>query len=463
MTAFVAVTAAVVLLSLSRHSGKQIRWALGVTTVVVLVGFQWRAFTLAGESVADTTGVSVLSDVIPVLLAGGLLWLTARLAQEWQFALVLAIAVTAIVGVLGVYSIALLAPEPADQNIEPVAPNSPDVLLLVLDGYGRADWLETEFHFDNAAFLQELELRGFNIASQATANYGHTYASISSMLNLDYVFPPGGITDGDLEQMRAALNGATGLISRFREAGYETVYLENSWGGSQCGETVVWCIRDGLVERSLWTIGQMTILAPALRLFLPEAFHSVSADHLESLGNYLSRPSTTGTPRLTYAHILLPHVPLLLDAECTRHGQDELRRWGPEGGELLTARRLNYVEQIRCVNGHVLGAVDTLIAANPEAIVMITGDHGPASLLNPNLTLSELEEGTIQERMRILSAYRLPGCRESFRADLTPVNGTRIVTNCALGSNLAPLRDRNLWADHDAKGTVVDITARLQN
>jgi hypothetical protein len=463
MTAFVAAPAAVLLLSLSRGLRKRIRWALGVTTVVVLVGFQWRAFTLAGERVADTTGVPVLSDVVPVLFAGALLWLAVRLAREWQFALVIAIAVAALVGVLAFSTFALVAPRPADLEAAPAASNAPDVLLLVLDGYGRADWLESEFGFDNSTFLEELASRGFDIASLATANYGHTYASVSTMLNLDYVFPAGVISDDAREQMRAALVGADGLIPEFRRAGYETVYLENSWAGSQCGEAVVWCVRDGLAERSLWNLGQMTILAPAFRMLRPRSFHTISADHLDSLSDYLDRQRVVGVPRLTFAHLLLPHVPLLLDADCTLHRWDELRSWGLERGEILAARRLNYVEQTRCVNSRVLDAVDTLIEANPEAIVMITADHGPASLLNPNLALPEIEENTIQERMRILSAYRLPGCRESFRADLTPVNGTRLVTNCALGSNLAPLRDQNLWAHHDAEGTVVDITSRVQN
>lgn len=461
MTLIVAVVAVALLMALSSGLRKRIRWALGVTSVALLIGFQWRTFTVAGENVADTTGVALLSDVIPVLLAGGFLWLAIRLAAEWQFSLVLTIATSAAVVALGLTALSLVAPQPSDIAIQTADPSSPDVLLLVLDGYGRADWLESEFGFDNNRFLDDLESRGFEVASAATSNYGHTYASVSSMLKLDYVFPVGEITHEAREDMRAALAGATGMIAMFREAGYETVYLENTWGGSQCGGAVTTCVRDGLVERSVWTLGQMTILAPTFRMIQPRAFHSVSADHLNSLDDYVSRPQAAAVPRMTFAHILLPHVPLLLDAECKSHRQDDLRRWGPEDGTILATRRLNYAEQAQCVNRKVLEAIDALVEVNPDAVVMITGDHGPGSLLNANLSLSELEQATLEERMRILGAYRLPGCEESFRADLTPVNGARIITNCALRTSLEPVPDQNLWVDHDVEGTAVDITSRL--
>jgi hypothetical protein len=463
MTLFVAVAASLFLAVLSRGFRWRIRWSLGVTTAVVIVGFQWRMFTIAGESVAETTGIPLIADIIPVALAGALLWLAVRLAQDWQFAMITGMVLTAAVGILGFANLALVAPAPAALVIEPASPDSSDVLLLVLDGYARADWLEKEYDFDNSLFLEELESRGFAIATAATPNYGYTYASVSTMLNLDYVFAPGEINDDEREQMRAALTGAAGLIPAFREAGYEIAYIENAWGGSQCGSGVDWCIRDGLTERSLWNLGQMTILAPVLRSIRPDPFNSVSASQLDSLGSVLAAPHDDEQPRFTFAHVLMPHTPLLLDSECDRYGPDPLRRWGAEGGDLLTARRLNYVEQTRCVNSKVLDALDALLGANPDAMVMITGDHGPGSMLDVNLALDLLPNAAIQERMKTLSAYRLPGCNDSFRDDLTPVNGTRILTNCALGASLVPLPDLNRWADLDGEGFVTDITSRLTN
>jgi hypothetical protein len=110
----------------------------------------------------------------------------------------------------------------------------------------------------------------------------------------------------------------------------------------------------------------------------------------------------------------------------------------------------------------VLEAIDALISAQPEAIVMITGDHGPASTLDVNLPLDDLEDHTIQERMKILSAYRLPGCNHDVGAGITPVNGARLLANCSIDANLMMVPDINYWLDLDIEGTVTDITASVQ-
>ncbi len=461
MTVFVAVVAVAMLAALSNGFRRRIRWSLGVTASVVIAGFQWRMFTIAGESVADSTGMALAADVIPVLLAGGLLWLTVRLAGDWQFAVLSATAMVVVIGFLGVATLGLMAPAPPKYEANTPRTDDPDVLLLVLDGYGRADWLTDEYGFTNADFLEALEERGFSIATAATPNYGYTFASVGTMLNMDYLFAPGEISDIERTQMRAALTGSTGLLTTFDEAGYETVYIENQWGGSLCGGAIDRCIRDGLVERSLWTLGQMTILAPVARMIQPEAFHTVSTQHLMALGDYVAAPRIDDAPRITFAHLLVPHHPLLLNADCTSRSKDDRTYWSGEGGAALEARRSSYVEQVKCVNSKTLEALDRLIEQNPEAVIMITGDHGPGSRLDVNLDYTDVASAAIDERMKILSAYRLPGCEDTFRIDLTPVNGTRLLANCALGMDLSSLPDENRWIDLDGEGIVLDITDRV--
>ncbi|MCP3976740.1 MAG: LTA synthase family protein [bacterium] len=423
--------------------------------------FQWPAFTRAGEAFSDELGIAIVADLVPVALGVGLLWIAARLGDELPFALIAGVALSIVVAVLGAISFSLVAPA-SDSNTPRVAPDAaPDVLFVVVDAYARADWLDQEFGFDNREFLVQLESRGFAIASAATPNYGYTYASVSTMLNLDYVFEPGVVSDAERTQMRAALTGATGLLPLFAAAGYETAYIENAWGGSQCGSAIDWCIRDGIGERALWNLGQMTILAPVIKALRPDPFNALSVSRLEGLGDAVTSPAAGGRPRFTFAHFLLPHTPTLLNADCTRRDRSDITRWGGERGPLLAARRDGYVQQTICVNRLLVEALDTFLAEHPDGIVLITGDHGPGSTLDPNLPLENLAADTIEERMKTLSAYRMPGCEGSFRQDLTPVNGARLIANCALASDLDSLPDLNYWADLDGEGVVTDLTARL--
>jgi sulfatase-like protein len=458
MTGFVAVFAIALFGALSRGFRSRLRWATGVTSMAVIVMFQWGVFVATGLEAAKAVGLPFLADIIPVVFAGSLLWIASRLANEFPFAVIMSVATVVIVGALGFASYSLVAPAPLESDVTVAAPGSPDVLLLVLDGYARADWLEQNYSFDNTPFLRELEARGFVVASQATANYSYTYGSLSSMLNLDYVFLPDDIEEEERKRMRAALSGAAGIIPDFKQAGYEITFFENAWGGSLCGSAIDWCIRDGLVARAFWNVSQMTILAPVARATLDHPFTSGAAENLRSLGGVVATANSARGPRFTFAHILLPHSPLLLDAECKLNRMDNLRAWGSGTAQEQAERRANYIGQLQCANQRVLTALDLFLEDNPDGIVMISADHGPASTLANDVPADQQPTVTIRERMVLLSAYRLPGCESTVRQNLTPVNGTRLLVNCALGKNLPPVPDTNYWITLDADGELVELS-----
>ena len=52
--------------------------------------------------------------------------------------------------------------------------NSPNIYILLLDGYPRADTLAERYDFDNRPFLEELRDRGFDVAERSRTNYMFT-------------------------------------------------------------------------------------------------------------------------------------------------------------------------------------------------------------------------------------------------------------------------------------------------
>ena len=463
MAVLVGAFAVTVVALLSRGFRRRVRWSLGVSTMAVIVTFLWVLFAAIGNMFVSASGFRIVGDVVPVVLAGTLLWLASRLGQDWEFATLLGVVVVAVLGILVVANLALVAPSASDAGNPRAVPGAPDVLLLILDEYGRDDWFRAEFDFDNSPFLADLEERGFMIATQATANYSYSYGSVSSILGLDYSFTEGDITDSELTQMRATLTGSVGILPAFKNAGYEIAYFENAWSGSLCGTIVDWCIRDGITERGLWNLGQMTILAPLLSEVRGGPLNSVSLRHLRSLGAVLTAPRDSGKPRFTFAHLLLPHFPLLLDEACNANPPDDLRTWGGGGGAVLAERRANYIAQLKCVNTGVISAIDAFLGENPDGIIMIVGDHGPASTFNWELPFAEHSIDTVTERMTVLSAYRFPECSRAVKPDMTPVNGARTLVSCALGTELPELPDLNYWMDEIGSGSVIDITSFLND
>ena len=61
----------------------------------------------------------------------------------------------------------------------------PNVYILMLDGYPRADTLATTFGFDNGPFLAELESRDFDVAEGSRSNYRKTWVTLSDHVQRD--------------------------------------------------------------------------------------------------------------------------------------------------------------------------------------------------------------------------------------------------------------------------------------
>ncbi len=459
----VGIVSLTVLAVLSRGFRHRVRWSLGVTTIVTLVVFQWPTFTLAGRIAGSTLPIPSLTDGVPVLLAIGLLWMGTRLGGEAPFAVLIGVGTLAITVALIVYDAPYVVRSPAPPRGTVAAAAPPDVLLMILDGYARADILSEQFGFDNTPFLTDLGQLGFVIADQARPNYSFTYASIASMLELEYVYEPGLITQRDHESMRNALSGDSAMMRHFREAGYEIAYAENAWAGSHCGISVDICTRDGLAERVLWTVGQVTIFAPLLEEVRPHPFNTVSVEHLEALPDIVGTHRTEEVPRLTIVHIILPHPPLLLDAQCNRISTPVRRAFATANDELTNDRRRFYTDQLTCTNQMVVKALRQIVDDRSDTLVMITGDHGSDSEPLAFGSADQWTDEVLAERMSILSAYRVPGCDHLLYPSITPVNGARAITNCAAGTGLSPVADNSYWVPPNGEGTISDITGRLDD
>ncbi|MCP4966591.1 MAG: LTA synthase family protein [bacterium] len=455
MATIVGVVAVFLLAILSRGFKHRVRWSMGVTAMTVLVLFHWPQLTNVGNVVADAVRIPFTSNVLPLVLAVGFLWVANRIGGEWPFASILSVALLIVCGALFINAQSRVSNEPNSTRAAVAAEGSPDVLLMILDGYSGADVLDSRFGYDNSPFTTELETLGFNVASEARSNYGYTYASISSMFELDYVFELGEIGPVEYEAMRNALTGDPELFRRFHEQGYEIAYIQNPWSGSACGSSTDVCWRKGLFESALWATGRMTILAPLVAPVLPHPFNSVSLDHLEAFPELVESQRTEGVPRLTVAHILLPHQPLLLDADCNRHkgaDREDLRVSDPDD---IEPRLGYYVEQMKCTNDLVVESLTEIFESRADTLVMITGDHGSDSTRVAGVS-TEWTDPEIVERMSILSAYRLPGCTDVYET-ITPVNGARALANCALDAGLTQMPDRHFWAPGSLQGTVINI------
>ena len=343
------------------------------------------------------------------------------------------------------------------------ATRKPNLYWLVVDSYPNAAVLRSHYRFDNGAFLESLRARGFYVADDSFANFSTTRLSVPTTLDMQYVVDTGERYSEDRGALHVRLPGRTnsGMIAAvagdnrtvafLRQLGYQSVHFEgNSFHLTRCRGLEDYCIRgDGLSELQLSLLsllpirpllGLITKRQPGLTLKRPP---SESGTGIPELAAAL-RTLPVEAPFFVYAHIASPHPPFYNDAECRR---------SPENFPINPHQ---FTEQLQCVNRQLGALLDQLERDDPDAIVVLSSDHGPRLSVKADLPTRALKPAQIRESLGILNAFKLPeDCRRGLHAKLSPVNSMRIVFACLGGHAPRLLPDRHFIARPSADRGVI--------
>lgn len=256
-------------------------------------------------------------------------------------------------------------------DADPVSVASgPNVYLVLLDGYPRADTLMEYFAFDNQPFLDELGDRGFTVAELSRSRYTETAQVIPTLLHQR---PLEELLDGEWDGSNAQYRLMRQLINHsptqdaYQAAGYRTYSIVSGATGLD------WRTADVVIE-SPWpsTFERHLLARGMLRKLVPfDAMHRASVlDSFDALAQ-----SAGPSPRFVFAHFMTPHDPYVFQAdgspaepcgdECTNHA-------GPPNP--ILADRLT--GQVAYLNRLVLEAVDRIIGVDPDGIIVVFSDHG---------------------------------------------------------------------------------------
>ena len=365
------------------------------------------------------------------------------------------------------------------------SPELPDIYYIIPDGYPSDAQLLSEIGYDNSAFSEALQERGFVIAPHAQSNYGTTLNSLAATLNMRYYASnPTALADLDYMQIEIASNLVTRLLL---EQGYTYLQLmsgfllpspladENIEFGANGAITVN--LDEGQLspQRALWGhenepqaldllkvddenlqmpfapfYFETTLLRIAqplledlrvssgstpLGLYSPRRFLGT----LEELERITRRPEAT----FTIAHLMKPHGPLTFDA----NGNSVEPTWFPS--EQAYKAELDFVNQM------YLKTLDAILTASDgQALIIFQSDHG-TYLGRTNDTSEEFRV------FDIYAAYHLPGGTDlKLPQPYTTINSFAILLNEVFGIGL-DLQDNRLLAipqRYDALFEQVDVT-----
>jgi hypothetical protein len=324
---------------------------------------------------------------------------------------------------------------PQERGDGAAAVSGPDIYLIMLDGYPRADTLERLFHFENRAFLTALEDRGLRVAAQSRSNYMYTKLTLASVLHMRQVQD---IPAVDREaSLRLAINDNP-VFDFLRARGYAIAATSAGWETESMRGADIFCAGEQLNDFELNLLAG-TMAGRLLDVAIPglvserdrngirrslECIHEVAALDLDR-------------PKMLFAHVPAPHLPIVFARDGT---PADPRFYGHTVQELpVTHAEFEeaYTDGLQFLNDQVLDAIDEIHrrSATPPVIVVFS-DHGSESRLNwDNALLSDLDE-----RFANLFAAATPGAPDLYGDDPTPVNLFPLLLNEYLGADvpLAP-------------------------
>ncbi|MCK5026822.1 MAG: hypothetical protein KAS07_00230 [Candidatus Pacebacteria bacterium] len=321
----------------------------------------------------------------------------------------------------------------------------PDIYYIILDGYANSSVLENFFGYDNKEFLDFLHTKNFFIADKSTSNYGYTYASLASSLNMSYLDEFAeylGPESHDLNALSYVIENNQ-VQKILMNQGYSLVYFSSGYPMTNFNKHAEISFGEGLDRFSLLLLNNTMLrvfIDPTSRWRFGYSRDDEVRKRLFFTSDTLSlvpEMSKIQTPRFVVSHIVLPHEPYVFD----QYGNSVKSKTTYEPDEMT----MRYREQLIYLNTHVEKIVDSLLEKSEiPPIIIIQSDHGA--------TPAEIT-GEKYYKFYNFTAIHIPDSIEhTFYGSVTPVNIFRIIFNDLFETQFPILKDRvfvpeNLWYD----------------
>lgn len=437
--------------------------AAGTILVLCVFGYSWATDRLMGLLYGFSS--FAMWAVITTALVALAAWKVTRTQALNVLATFLAVVALANVGLRLVQLRTLGARAPRAALSGGTTADRPDILYIILDGYGRSDAVRRAIGYDDSAFVEGLRKRGFYVAERSRANYCQTELSLASSLNMGFIpdLLPNVKPGTEERKPLANLIEDNEVARRLRSRGYRFVAVTSGFPPVSFERADL-----RLEDRTGGTMVESALLrmTPFATPSIVESQFEVRRHRLlTAFENLKSLAAPTPAPRFVVAHILAPHPPFVFGP----NGERRARKGGFgyfDGSDYMTfvgnpaEYRRGWAGQAEFVGKEMLRVLDRLLAGRgPKPLIVIQGDHGSKVGLDQN----DLAKTDLHECFPILNAYRVPDAvRRDLRPDITPVNTFRTILRDLFGDDLPPLPDRSWYSRYATPYDFTDVTDRIE-
>jgi hypothetical protein len=258
----------------------------------------------------------------------------------------------------------------------------PNIYLVLLDAYPRRDTLLNDMGIDNGPFEEALAARGFDLYDDAHTDRRYTDFTLMGLLygTADAAPPDSDLNFSGQWKLRRDLSEAP-LPIEAQEAGYEYVVIDSPVGhvtfeaGTHIQHGGFNTLEDFMLAES--------VFGPIVKAWFPYLPTDSLREHLEESVWSLVSLADPAAHRLVLAHLFQPHLPFLWDADgkplpapffWPRHklltGQIEVM------GITVDQYAASMKAELDTLNRKLLVMIDEIVARDPDAVVVLFGDHG---------------------------------------------------------------------------------------
>ena len=257
----------------------------------------------------------------------------------------------------------------------------PDIYFIVADEYAGSKQLRDVFNFDNTAFQNQLEQRGFHIIDSSVSNYNYTPFSIASALQMEYLKGiEGRNTSKEDRAICKQIINQSKLAQHLKSNGYTFInhsvfHFENE--GPPTGSTLFTLAGiDLIASQTFFSRLNRDIRFNTIARFKMknemEQFTKNQWEAVQATYELTKEEATTqaGQPRFIYTHLMMPHYPYFFDRTGKPYPVETLM----EGNQ---GRKDAYIEYLQFSNKKFVELIDHILKhSKTPPVIILMSDHG---------------------------------------------------------------------------------------
>lgn len=388
----------------------------------------------------------VVRWIVAIVIMSALFLIIIRLRRWWLLDVILAASAVALLVpplVTGSWStITSLEPSGPHPSVDalPDMTTRPDIFLVILDAYTSLPVIEEMFGYEDPQLRADLSRNGVVVVEPAISPYSMTAPSVPSFLDLDYVLDESEVVAGG-RSILDVIGGDNRLVDILSHNGYQITMVEPGWHMSSCGRQIDVCVSDPFIDEGVDAVLSQGMLWSFIEPSVGSAFTHGARQSMAWATDNVKRLADNGIPDFAFIHVMAPHPPLFMDAQCDLVSEDRridgnfVEITGLDGAE-AKARIDGYVEQVRCVDSLVRRLTASI--AGTDSVAFISGDHGSDALSQLSVAPAQWSEPQLIERMSTFTAVKAPPACDS-QTSIVTIAIFRDLISCSTGLDLKPI------------------------